>query len=274
MKWLKRVFDFYLDASIHVALAVLAMTMVSCLILNISLDHNLAIFLFFGTIVGYNFVKYGVEAKKYLLVANSYHKNIQLFSIVAFFIAIYHAWFLNFGAWKCIAILVVLTTLYAIPFLPKAKNLRSLGGFKIVVVAVVWAGATVYLPILAAFGELTWDVWIEGVQRFLFVLVLMVPFEIRDLEYDGPDLKTLPQLIGFLRTKMIGTLGAFLFFWLLFLKDHISNLDALSKGVGLFMLGLLMLFTQKKQSTYFSSFWVESMPIFWWVFLLLFAFWI
>jgi hypothetical protein len=132
----------------------------------------------------------------------------------------------------------------------------------------------VHLPVLAVSGELTWDVWVEGVQRFLFVLVLMVPFEIRDLKYDGPDLKTLPQLIGYLRTKMIGTFGAFLFFWFLFLKDHISNLDALSKGVGLFMLGLLMLFTQKKQTIYFSSFWVESMPIFWWLFLLLFAFWI
>ncbi len=274
MKWPKRVFDFYLDASIHVALAVFAMAMVTCLILNISLDRNLAIFLFFGTIVGYNFVKYGVEAKKYLLVANSYHKNIQIFSFISFFIAIYHAWFLNLDAWKCIAVLVLLTTLYAIPVLPKARNLRSLGGFKIVVVAVVWAGATVHLPVLAVSGDLTWDVWVEGVQRFLFVLVLMVPFEIRDLKYDGPDLKTLPQLIGYLRTKMIGTFGAFLFFWFLFLKDHISNLDALSKGVGLFMLGLLMLFTQKKQSTYFSSFWVESMPIFWWLFLLLFAFWI
>lgn len=274
MKWLKRFFDFYLDASIHVALAVFAMMKVSCLILNIPFDYNLAYFLFFGTIVGYNFIKYGVEAKKYLLVANTYHKNIQLFSFVAFLIAMYHAWFLNLGALKCIAVLVLITAMYAIPFLPNAKNLRSLGGFKIVVVAIVWAGATVHLPVLATFGELTWDVWVEGVQRFLFVLVLMLPFEIRDLKYDGPDLRTLPQLVGFLRTKMMGTFGAFLFFWLLFLKDHISNLDALSKGFGLFMLGLLMLFTRRRQPTYFSSFWVEALPIIWWIFLLLFAFWI
>ncbi|MEJ1223040.1 hypothetical protein [Sediminicola sp. 1XM1-17] len=274
MKWLKRFFDFYLDASIHVALAVFAMLKVSCLILNIPMDHNLSYFLFFGTIVGYNFVKYGVEAKKYLLVANSYHKNIQLFSFVAFFVAIYHFWFLNYDAWRCIGVLVLLTAMYAIPFLPKARNLRSLGGFKIVVVAIVWAGATVHLPVLANSGDLTWDVWVEAIQRFLFVLVLMVPFEIRDLKYDEPDLRTLPQLIGFIRTKMIGTLGAFLFFWLLFLKDHISNLDALSKGFGLFMLGLLMLFTQRRQTAYFSSFWVEALPIFWWIFLGLFAFWI
>ena len=274
MKWQKRVFDFYLDASIHVAFGVLAMMHVSCLILNIPFNTNLAIFLFFGTIVGYNFVKYGVEAKKYLLVANSYHKNIQLFSFIAFLIAIYHAWFLNYETWRCIAILVLLTALYAVPFLPKARNLRNLGGLKIVVVAIVWAGATVHLPVLAVSREITWDVWVEGIQRFLFVLVLMVPFEIRDLKYDEPDLKTLPQLIGFLRTKMLGTFGAFLFFWLLFLKDHISNLDALSKGFGLFMLGLLMLFTQKRQSNYFSSFWVESLPIFWWMFLLFFTIWI
>ena len=52
-------------------------------ILNIPIDEHLAFFLFFSTIASYNFIKYGLEAEKYILVANRYHKNIQFFSFIA-----------------------------------------------------------------------------------------------------------------------------------------------------------------------------------------------
>jgi len=78
MKLLLRFFNFYLDASIHVALAVFSLVYVTTITLNISINSHLIYFIFFGTIVCYNFIKYGVEADKYFLVANPYHKNIQI----------------------------------------------------------------------------------------------------------------------------------------------------------------------------------------------------
>ena len=263
MNLIKRLFNFYLDASIHVALAVVSLLKITAFFFEIALSNHLSLFVFFGTIINYNFIKYGVEAEKYFLVSNRYHKNIQFFSVICFFIACYNGWFLSADTWLILFILIVLTGFYALPVLPQAKNLRSLGGLKIFFVALVWAGITVVLPLVEIEKVLVWDVWIEVVQRILMVLVLLLPFEIRDLAYDNPDLKTIPQRIGVAQTKIFGAFMVLLFFILTFFKDDISELELVSKGILFLVLGGLMFVTKRNQSKYFSAFWVESIPVLW-----------
>ncbi|MEL6918008.1 MAG: hypothetical protein AAFO99_09785 [Bacteroidota bacterium] len=265
MKLPGRIFNFYLDASVHVALAVYALLQLTSYFLNISIDAHLGYFIFFSTMACYNFIKYGVEAKKYILVANRYHKSIQFVSFIVLGIAVYHSFFFSVNTWIAVIVLMGLTGFYAMPILPQAKNLRSLGGLKIFLVALVWAGTTVLLPFIAADRQMHWDVWTEALQRFILILVLMIPFEIRDLAYDAPELRTLPQRYGIDVTKKIGVLGAFVFFMLTFLKDDVSQIEMISKALLFFFLGLLVLVTKKQQSTYFSSFWIEGLPIVWWV---------
>jgi len=263
MKLLKQFFNFYIDASIHVALAVVSLLYATDVLLNISIDIHLNFFVFFGTITAYNFVKYGVEAKKYVLVATPYHKYIQIFSIFCSLIAIYHLSFLDKNSWYFLLGILVLTGLYAIPVLPHAKNLRSLGGLKIFIVALVWAGTTVIFPAIKEGIVISWDVMIETVQRFLVVLILLVPFEIRDLAYDVPELKTLPQRFGVTNTKIYASFGVLLFYVLTFLKDTFLMVDVIGKGILFLVLGFTIFSTKRKQSRYFSSFWVEAIPIFW-----------
>jgi hypothetical protein len=265
MKWYQRIFDFYLDASVHVSFAIFALVKITEINFEISIQTHLSWFLFFGSIACYNFIKYGLEAEKYLMVANQYHKNIQVFSLAALTLALYHSWFLNFETWTGIGCLLFLTGLYAIPVLPNAKNLRSWGGLKIFVVALVWSGSTVILPLLSAQQTITRDVSLEIIQRFVFVLVLLIPFEIRDLAYDKPELKTLPQRYGVARTKLLGVLGAVLFFFLTFVKDDISIEELISKGIVFLILVNALFTTRKNQTKYFASFWIESIPVFWWI---------
>ena len=264
MKLLKRLFDFYLDASIHVALAVYFLLRITALLFKVTLSNHLSFFVFFGTIVCYNFVKYGVEADKYLLVNNRYHKNIQFFSFIGFAFCVYHGYFLSMDSWLIILILLGLTGFYALPVLPQAKNLRSLGGLKVFLVAIVWSGITVILPYTEIGKVLIWDDWVEVVQRILLVLVLLIPFEIRDLAYDKPELKTIPQRIGVTQTKIFGSFLVIFFFFLTFLKDGITELELIAKGMLFLILGALMFVTKRNQSKYFASFWVEVIPIFWW----------
>ncbi|MFS4493585.1 hypothetical protein [Maribacter sp. 2308TA10-17] len=263
MKWLKRIFDFYLDASIHVAFAVYALVQISFQTLNIFSDQHLSFFVFFGSISCYNFIKYGVEAEKYILVANDYQKGIQFLSFIAAAIAIYHGSFLSFEVWIGIIGLVLLTGLYSLPVLPKSKNLRSLGGLKIFIVALVWAGTTVLLPILAAEEVLSWDVGLELTQRFILVFILLIPFEIRDLAYDSKELNTLPQYYGVTKTKIFGGFAILLLFFMTFLKDELSVEELILKGFLFLILGIVLFITKRKQSKYFASFWVEAIPIFW-----------
>ena len=265
MALIKRIFDFYLDASIHVALAIFSLVHVTALTLNINVPQELYIFMFFGSIGCYNFVKYGVEAEKYILVANRYHKNIQFFSFGCLLISFYQMFFLSERVLISLFVLIAITGLYALPVLPKHKNFRSLSGLKILIVATVWAGTTVILPAISQLEVITWNVKVEAFQRFMLVLVLLVPFEIRDLKYDSVALKTLPQRVGVKGAKIIGYSWSIIFYAATFLK---TNLDFISVGVNTILLLVLLgiiLKTELNQKKYFSSFWVEAIPLFWWL---------
>ena len=267
MTWIRRIFDFYLDASIHVALAIICLVEVTGISLNIKVPNSLIIFIFFSALSCYNFVKYGVEAEKYILVANSYHKNIQFFSLGSLIVAFFQLFHLSEEIWIALFILGAITGLYALPVLPKHKNFRSFSGLKILIVATVWAGTTVILPVISRQIGLTWDVWVESVQRIFLVLALLVPFEIRDLKYDDAELKTLPQRLGVKRTKVIGVVWTVSFLLLSFVMKDEPRLALYSKVVLALALVTLILRTQVDQGRYYASFWVEALPIFWFGFL-------
>ncbi len=262
---IKKIFDFYLDASIHVALAIFSLVHVTALTLNITVQIELYFFIFFGSVGCYNFVKFGVEAEKYILVVNTYQKNIQFFSFGCLLVAGYQLFFLSERVFVWLFILAAVTGLYALPVLPRHKNFRSFSGLKILIVAAVWAGATVLLPAISVLDEISWNVKIETIQRFLFVLILLVPFEIRDLKYDSAALKTLPQRVGVNGTKMIGYGWTILFYAITFLKTDLNLVHIAVKTILFIVLLLMLLKTGTSQKKYFSSFWVEAIPLFWWL---------
>lgn len=265
MSLIKKFFDFYLDASIHVALGIFSLAYVTALTLNISVPLELYFFIFFGSISCYNFVKFGVEAEKYILVANTYQKNIQFFSFGCLLVAGYQLFFLSEKVFVGLLILAAITGLYALPVLPKNKNFRSFSGLKILIVATVWAGTTVILPAISQLDTISWNVKVETVQRFLFVLILLVPFEIRDLKYDNAALKTLPQRVGVKGAKMIGYGWTILFYLTTFLKTDLDSTNIIVKTILFLVLMLVIFKTELNQKKYFSSFWVEAIPLLWWL---------
>ncbi|WP_420400727.1 hypothetical protein [Flagellimonas sp.] len=263
MRLITSIFSFYLNASVHVALAVMALTSVTLFLLDIPLNYLLLGFTGCSTVVCYNFIKYGVEAEKYLIVSNRYHRYIQIFSFLCFGVAIYFLAQLDKRIWWATGVLGLVSTLYAVPLLPKSGNLRSLGGMKIFVVALVWAGFTVILPILDAQIPYSWDIGVLFVQRFLLVLILILPFEIRDLKWDSKDLRTLPQILGVQKTRKLGVGLIIIFLLLTFLRDDIDIAEVVSRIIiGIILLGL---FRSKLDfgKRYLASFWVEGIPIFW-----------
>ncbi len=269
MQWLNRLFKFYLDASIHVALALMSLVLVTFIYFGLDINWEVSLFLFLTTIASYNFIKYGVEAEKYIIVSNKYHRVIQVFSFLAMIPALYLALSINLQVWLLLGILTVLVVLYAIPILPKEKTFRTWGMVKVMIVALVWAGITVVLPILSVDAPLDFDVWIETAQRFLFVLVLMIPFEIRDLEFDKPNLGTLPQKMGIRRTKQLGYLIVFIALILTYFKDDIYQAEPFQKSIIFGILILLVAYSEVSRKPVYSAFWVEGLPILWAAFVFL-----
>jgi hypothetical protein len=269
MALLKQVFNFYINSSIHVALSVVSLTWITLMEYDVLYNDTLLFFVFFAAVSGYNFVKYFGIAKFHHRSLASWLKAIQFFSFFSFFFMCYYAFKLNTNTLIYIAGFGLVTFFYAIPFLPKRFfldsqfNLRNVGGLKVHVIAMVWTGVTVFLPLINYQYNINADIIITAIQRFVFIVILMFPFEIRDMRYDSLKLATIPQKIGEKQTKIIGVLLLVLFFFLEFFKDDMDTTRLIVAMLISVITGLFLIYSKKEQGKYYSSFWVEGLPIIW-----------
>lgn len=263
METLKSIFKFYINGSIHVALAICTLVKITFIKFDIVGSNIFLGFIFFCSIVGYNFVKYSKVTKLYHPRLTRSMKGIRLLTAVSIGLLLYFTFKIPYITLLYMLPLVFLTILYAVPVFSNAKNLRSIAGVKIFIISVVWSGTTVLIPIVYANASLDFDFIIEIIQRFLFIIVMMLPFEIRDLEHDDETLETVPQKIGVTQTKVFGSILLVVFLLLTAVKDELSSTEILST-IGITTISLLFLWgTEKKQSEYYCSFWVESVPMMW-----------
>ena len=269
MRFLKRLFNFYINSSVHVALAVYSLVKITELYFDLPNNVSLNYFIFFGTITGYNFVKYAGVAKFHHRSLTTQLKIIQLFSLFCFLAMCYYAWQLPINTLLYFVPFGLLTVLYAVPFLSGfQKNLRNISYLKIIVVAIVWAGFTTLIPVLVAEGLVSELLILSSLQRLVLVIVLILPFDIRDVKYDAISLQTIPQKIGVKKTKKIGLILLLLAMVIEFIIAPTSLLR--NVFLGLFFVVLFFLMNAKiNQSKYYSSFWVEGIPIVWYLFLLM-----
>ncbi|GAB1857506.1 hypothetical protein MHTCC0001_23420 [Flavobacteriaceae bacterium MHTCC 0001] len=272
----KQLFNFYINSSIHVGLSVYALTYLTLLELDMPYDEVVLYFVFFATITGYNFVKYFGLAKFHHRSLTRWLRAIQIFSFFCFVFMCYYAFYLPLTILFFLGIFGMITFFYAIPFLPrrifidKQNNLRSIAGLKVYVIALVWAGVTVFLPILKNDMSVSGDVMVLGIQRFALVVLLMLPFEIRDLKFDSLKLSTIPQQIGIHRTKLLAFVLGVLIFLLEFFKDNVSVFYTLCLFVILILCVVMVIFAKKEQHQFYSAFWVEGIPFYWLVLVLVF----
>lgn len=274
MKGLRQFFDFYINSSIHVALAVVSLSWLTLLEFDVY-DNNILYFIFFSSITGYNFVKYFGLAKFHHRSLANWLKFIQVFSLLCFVLMCYYAFKIQTKTLFYIVGLGLITFLYAIPFLPKRflvddkQNLRDVGGIKIYIIALVWTGVTVISPLVNNNIGVSDTLIITAIQRFVFVIVLTLPFEIRDLQYDSVKLSTIPQKIGERRTKIMGSILLLVFFILEFIKEETSYKRLITAFVITIITLFSLLSAKNNQGKYYSGFWVEGIPIFWlWLVLL------
>lgn len=269
MKIFKQVFNFYIESSIHVAFSCYALVRMTQLLFQISFYEPLAFFAFFGTILAYNFVKFEASARTQRKQMRNQLKTILILSFLSLLAVILYFFQLQRITQYFSSLFLVITLLYALPFFPNKKNARNWSGIKIYIVTLCWVGVTLLLPILNAKILITFDFYFEGIQRFIIIFVLILIFEIIDLKNDDLHLQTVPQQIGVRRTKILGIILLNLFCFLeLFKIDFNKNLLILNLIVAV-IISLFLLFANEKRSKYYTTFWVESVPILWWLALIL-----
>lgn len=274
MKCFKALFDFYLNASIHVALAAFSFVFITAFEFNFEVPISLIFFIVFATIFGYNFVKYYGVSKSHF---HKFTRRLLLIRILMTFSlvgVVYFSFFLELKTLFFSAFLAAITLFYAMPFVPKillnipVSNLRTIAGIKVYIIALVWVGATVVMPLIEM--DIDWEnhMLITVVQRFIMVVILMLPFEIRDLQYDSLKLETIPQKIGIKTTKVLGFALIAIVATLEFLKGYALNSFSIVLLLILCLTALLLHFANVNNNRYYTIFWVESVPIIWCLLLL------
>jgi len=275
---LNKIVGLCVNSSIWVAISVASLVGVTYYNLQVSVDIVLLLFIFFGTIFGYNFIKYfekgqlkGFQLKNasfdypYFVIEFKSLKLREKFtfiiSILSLILSVLLLFKLENNTIFSLLIPTVATFCYAVSL--GYKTLRNISGIKIYVVAFVWAFVSVLLPVIENKIEFFSDVWILLLQRFVFVVVLILPFEIRDLSVDDKILGTLPQRIGVKSTKFYGLLLLMVFFFLEFLKDELLAINLLVMPLIFLITILFLVLSSEKQSKYYSSFFVEGIPILW-----------
>lgn len=269
MKFLKRVFAFYINASIHVALAVLSLLAITVLEYHLVIPIELWLFVFLGALTGYNFVKYAKVAGLHHRSLTQSLKAIQIFSGICFVLLAFIAFKLSIQTLMITAAFGLATFFYAVPFV-RHKNLRNFSGLKIFVVAFVWAGVTVIVPVVASEETISLDILLTFLQRILIVVALILPFEIRDVPYDALNLKTLPQQVGVRNTKLLGLAVLLICLVFEFFKQDSDVAYIVSLLIFSVFMGWFLITSKTDQNRYFASFWVEGLPIIWFLLFVLF----
>lgn len=263
-----KVFDLYLNSSIHVAIATSALVQMTYYFAAIPSDLTVLFFIFSGTVFSYNIIKYAPYISKKGLPTLSL-KIISILTVFAALSASYTFVFLNTAAKTGIAVIGLLCLFYLIPIAKNKSNLRNLAGIKIYIVSFCWAAVTLIIPLLNADIAISNDIFYKFLQRFILTLILILIFEINDLKYDDIRLRTVPQTIGVPKTKSLIYFLLLAFYGLEFLKIGYYEYQWFINLILISITGVFTFFANAQQSKYYTLFWVESLPIVWYLLVLL-----
>jgi len=177
-----------------------------------------------------------------------------LIVIVTFF------FFINKNSQWVLLMLGLFTLAYSIPLIQIKKkfySLRDIPFLKIFLIAFVWSTSTVVLPALQTNLTLrSADLLLIFIQRFLFVFVITMPFDIRDLDKDKlSGIKTIPMLLGIKKATNLSVLCLIIFIVLCIAQYSDKKKFVLAAMIiSAFSTYLFMKLEKVKKSRYYHDF--------------------
>lgn len=271
MQFFKKIVDFYIFSNIHVAIAGFCLTEITLDKFEI-LESLTSIFVALSIVISYNFIRFfEIKYRRLEWFKNwflSYKKSLLVLSLLSALLLVRIVFFSSFKITSLIILFpfAFMTLFYVIPLFKIGKiefSFRNFPSIKIISIAIAWAGITVLFPLYEAGYEFNSIVYLEFAQRFLFLMVIIIPFDIRDVYIDSKSLKTIPQLLGVSNSKILGYLLLMGFVLLEFLKGSYTLEGILTLLIISIITALFLAFSSAKRTRYYTSFWVESIPLVW-----------
>jgi hypothetical protein len=183
-----RVLKFVFSHSFFAAACAAGLSWQTGILLNQTVTYSLLLYVFFSTLAGYNF--YWIIAKKTSVttISASFIKQISSYLILLItssllmlylFAQLPQLWIPSFVSASC-------TVVYSWPLWKNSpkRMFLSMGVLKTFLLAITWTYVTIWFPLAGKMLEWTPDFLLHLSFRFLFMLILCILFDKRDLEAD------------------------------------------------------------------------------------------
>jgi len=278
MQFFKKILDFYIFSNIHVALAGFSLTKITLYKFGIY-DDLVPIFVGLSIVISYNFIRFlEIKTDRLNWFKNWFFEHkyyLLLLSVLSTVLLGYIAFFSSFNLNSIVILFpfAFMTVFYVVPLFKSKKDeisFRNFPAIKIVSIAVSWAGVTVFFPLYETNFDFNFDVYNEFLQRFLILVAITLPFDIRDVTIDPKTLRTIPQILGVKKSKIVGYVLLLIVVSLEFLKENFSISEMYVLVIVSIVIALFLTFSSPKKTRYYTSFWVEAIPIVWLVLIVLF----
>jgi 4-hydroxybenzoate polyprenyltransferase len=256
----KSLICFLVFSNLWVAFCVLALALSSELLFRTS-NYQISQFVFFATLFTYNFqrvvrIEKGLNHVRKVWLAK---QNIAIYVLMACGGLVSAYRFFEFQLITQVVIIIVglLSVLY--PF-----GLRKIPFSKIFIISFVWAVSTMLLLVLENNLQITQNIVLHLVSRFLFIFAITIPFDIRDLKYDAKNLRTIPLVFGVYKARLIALFSLFICA-IIAVYQYLENTSNSSNLLALILLyfvaSIFIIKSDEKMSEMYFSFWVESLCI-------------
>jgi 4-hydroxybenzoate polyprenyltransferase len=179
---------------------------------------------------------------------NWMHPLAIICGILALLLSAYLVKDILLNVWLFILTILV-SIFYVVPFF--GKRLREIPFLKTFLIAVVWVCVLFYIPWLNE-GRKTEVVQNELTAFFFLFAALTIPFDIRDMEQDRIEHKTLPLLFGITVSKIVSLVFLVVFYLIIANINQNIGKNVLLGSITL-LASLFVRFTNSKRSIYFFA---------------------
>ncbi|MFY9310953.1 MAG: hypothetical protein WAQ28_18035 [Bacteroidia bacterium] len=258
MLLLKRIADIILFGNIYIALGTVCLVQSTLIQINQS-SHLPAysVLSFFATLFVYNFQR--IFYKKPLNESTSVRRVwisehqllIRSFAAIGFTGTGISVFFNDYKILVYLLPLLVLCILYFIPFIKLRKN----PWLKLFTLVSVWTMVTAVVPILLSNTTFNQSAVLHIIVRFVFMVAICIPFDIRDLQLDKEDaVITIPHLTGEKNAKWLA-FAFMVLYGILVLQEYWSGMISLPVMAALVSCAIIstaiVLMSSTKRSEYF-----------------------
>ena len=263
---MNRILYFFINTNIFVSISTFCLYKISELLFGFQ-NYKIGLFVFFSTLFAYNYMRlpfFFQENDSNNYSTDYSQKSIYFFLFISAVFIIFLSSSLGLKFIQLLLPPILISIIY--PLLIKINNrqygIRNIPFLKIFLISFTWSYVTLLLPALYYDIQLDYFLLSSFFERFLFVLAIAIPFDIRD--YNSDKIRTFPNTIGIINSKIFAWFCLLLIQILLIINVIHSNI-AMPVFLGLFLsieiCSLVIYLTNSERSSFFYSILVESLSL-------------